>query len=332
MLLRRGLATMVATAVVLAGLSISSAASAETVTIGTSAPKHSPWGKVFRVWSLAVKKKSKGSLKLKFYWNNQQGSEPAMIGKMRAGQLEGAAVTAVGLGKIYKPILALQIPGLFYDWKTLDKARKVMMPDFKKGVKKAGFYLAGFGDVGLYYLMSVNKPIKKPSDMKTLKPYRLTGDGIIPVVAQTIGFTARPLSIPEILPALTSGRIDVCLAPPLAAEQLQWAPQLNYLLDHAIGTGIGALVFSQKTLNRLSPEHRKILKKTGRKAAKMLTKRIRKEDKKALKRIRKKMTVTKLNRAQFKVWDKIFAKARKRLAQGTFDPKLVKKLEKLAGK
>ena len=247
-------------------------------------------------------------------------------------QLEGAAVTAVGLGKIYKPILALQIPGLFYDWKTLDKARKVMMPDFKKGVKKAGFYLAGFGDVGLYYLMSVNKPIKKPSDMKTLKPYRLTGDGIIPVVAQTIGFTARPLSIPEILPALTSGRIDVCLAPPLAAEQLQWAPQLNYLLDHAIGTGIGALVFSQKTLNRLSPEHRKILKKTGRKAAKMLTKRIRKEDKKALKRIRKKMTVTKLNRAQFKVWDKIFAKARKRLAQGTFDPKLVKKLEKLAGK
>ena len=62
-----------------------------------------------------------------------------MVGKMKAGQLDGAAVTAVGLGKIYKPILALQMPGLFTTWSKLDAARDAMKGEFEKGAQDAGF-------------------------------------------------------------------------------------------------------------------------------------------------------------------------------------------------
>lgn len=325
--------TFVVLACMLASPDVSAA---ERITMGTSAPRSSPWGKVFRVWAMAVKKKTDGKLKLKFYWNNQQGGEDAMIGKMRAGQLDGAAVTAVGLSKIYKPVVALQTPGLFYDWKTMDKVRDTMTAEVKAGAKKNGFHLAGFGDVGLYHLLSNGRPVRVPSDLKTMKPYRLVGDEIIPVVAQIIGFTPVPMTIPEILPALSSGRINVALSPSLAAEQLQWAPQCDHVLDRTMATGIGGIVFSQKSLDRLQakdPKLAKVLTKTGAKAAKMLTKRIRSRDLEAYERIKKRMdVVTKLNSTEEAEWDKVLAKVRKRLGQGTFDPKLIKRVERLAGK
>src|SRR5678816_1380194 len=90
-----------------------SAHAAEVLKVGTLAPAASPWGQVFKVWAEAVKKKSDGKLELQFFYNGQQGDEGAMVGKMKAGQLDGSAVTAVGLSKIYKPILAIQMPGLF---------------------------------------------------------------------------------------------------------------------------------------------------------------------------------------------------------------------------
>lgn len=336
-MLRKSIAAVVGTLLVLGTLTASSDSVAkETITIGTAAPRSSPWGKVFRVWGLAVKKKTDGELRLKFYWNSQQGGEGAMIGKMRAGQLDGAAVTAAGLSKIYKPVVALQTPGLFYDWKTLDKVRDAMTDEIKKGAKENGFYLAGFGDVGLYHLMSNGRPVRVPSDLKVMKPYRLADDSIIPTVAQVIGFTPVPMTIPEILPALSSGRINVALSPSLAAEQLQWAPQCDHLLDKVMATGIGGIVFSQQSIDRLAkkdPKLADVLKKTGAKAAKMLTKRIRKRDAEAYDRIKKRMSqVIKINAAEDKQWEDVFEKVRRRLEQGTFDAKLVRRIEKMAGK
>jgi TRAP-type C4-dicarboxylate transport system substrate-binding protein len=325
------------TLLVLGAVSASSDARAEeTITIGTPAPRSSPWGKVFRVWKAAVKKKTDGKLNLKFYWNSQQGGEGAMIGKMRAGQLDGAAVTAAGLGKIYKPVVALQTPGLFYDWKTLDKVRGAMESEIKKGIEDSGFYLAGFGDVGLYHLMSIGREVRVPDDLKVMKPYRLSDDYIIPTVAQVIGFTPVPMTIPEILPALTSGRINVALSPALAAEQLQWAPQCDHLLDKTMATGIGGIIFSLDSIKRLEKkdaELAKVLKSTGAKAASMLTKRIRQRDQEAYDRIKQRMSkVTTLTADEDRKWEEVFAKVRQRLAQGTFEPALIQRIEKMAGK
>jgi TRAP-type C4-dicarboxylate transport system substrate-binding protein len=307
-------------------------ARAETITIGTSAPRHSPWGKVFRVWNMALKKKTDGELRLKFYWNNQQGSEPAMIGKMRAGQLDGAAFTAVGLAEIHKPILALQAPGLFYDWETLDRVRDALAPELQAAAEKKGFYIAGWGDIGLHYIMATHAPIRSVGDLKATRSYRLFGDDNLTAFAQAVGATSVPMSVAEVLPNLSAGRVNVCQAPALAAEQLQWAPQFEYVTDRVLAAGIGAIVLSNRSLDRLSDEHRALLKKTARKAGKMLTKRIRALDRQAYERIKGRMTVVKPSVAEWAEWEKSFAAARKRLSQGTYDAAFMARLEKLAGK
>ena len=331
-MLRKTLATLLGAAVLVAGVSTADEAKAETVTIGTLAPKKSPWGKVFSVWSKAVKKKSKGKLKLKWYYNGAQGDEGAMVAKMRSGQLDGAAVTSVGLSKIHKNILVLQMPGLVSKWSELDKVRNAMMPEFQKGMSKEGFYMLGTGDVGLARTMSKGKAIRNPSDLKGMKVYRWSDDIIAPVTGSVIGYTGVPKSVPSLLPALQSGQVNVITVPALAAAQLQWAPQLDHIVDQPAGAGVGGLVMSKKTLDGLPGDVKRMLKKTGKKAGKMLTKRIRKEDKKAYKRISKKMTVVKLSSSEKKTWRKVFKKIRRNLAQGTFPSSLVKKAESLAGR
>ena len=60
MVLRKSLASVLGAIMMLAGLTVTSQASATELKMATLAPKRSPWGKTFTKWAKHVKKKSKG--------------------------------------------------------------------------------------------------------------------------------------------------------------------------------------------------------------------------------------------------------------------------------
>jgi TRAP-type C4-dicarboxylate transport system substrate-binding protein len=300
----------------------------ETIKIGTLAPKSSPWGKVFETWIKAVTEKSGGKMEIQFFYNGQQGDEAAMVGKIKSGQLDAAAVTGVGLSKVYKPILALQMPGLFTSWTKLDKARDAKKTEIENGAKDAGFYVGGWGDVGLVRTMSKGFAIKVPDDLKGKKPYYIRDDAVQPAVYSAIGgVSGVPLNVPEVLPNLNTGAINVINAPCLAAEQLQWSGKLDNLNDAVAGTAIGAIVFSNKRIEALPADLKTILTDTGKVAATALTTKIRSEDDAAFGRLKTKMTVTTPSADDKTKWEAIFKTARQKLSQGTFSSDLVTKLE-----
>lgn len=334
MMLRRAAIKLLGALTLLAGVGVSAEASAkETVKIGTLAPKASPWGKVFETWARAVSEKSGGNLEIQFFYNGSQGDEAGMVGKMKSGQLDGAAVTAVGLSKIYKPILALQMPGLFTSWSKLDAARDAMKSEFERGVSEAGFTLLGWGDVGAVHVMTKGYEIHSPDDLKGKKPYMWRDDAVQPILYQVIGGVSPvPLSVPEVLPNLNTGAITMINAPSLAAEQLQWASKLDTINADVSALAIGALVFASKRIDALPADLKTILTDTGKVAANALTKKIRDEDAAAFSRMKGKMKVVELSAAEKEKWQAVFKQVRQRLSQGTFDPALVSKLESLAGR
>ena len=79
--------------------------------IATLAPRGSTWMRVFDAWNNTLQQETKGKLKLRFYPGGTQGDERDVVRKMRIGQLDGAAVTAIGLSLIVRPVLVLQAPG-----------------------------------------------------------------------------------------------------------------------------------------------------------------------------------------------------------------------------
>ena len=332
MLLRKSLATTLGALIVAGGLTTAGTASAgEEISLGSLAPKKSPWGKVFTAWSKAIKKKSDGQLKLNWYFNGQQGDEKAMIAKIRAGQLDAAAVTGVGLSAIHKDVMALQMPGLCTNWDCIDKVRSATLNDFQSKMNSEGFVYLGVGDVGLARTMSKGKAIKTPKDLTTMKVYAWQDDVAAPSLTKTIGYTPVYSSVPGLLPALSSGRINVISVPCLAATQLQWWSHLDHINTSVVGIGIGGLVISKKRLDGLPSDLKALMEKIGKKAGKMLTKRIREEDNKAYEMMKKRMTVVKLNPAQKARWKSIFKKVRRELGKGTYPADLVNKLNTLAG-
>ncbi|HVW25030.1 MAG TPA: TRAP transporter substrate-binding protein DctP [Polyangiaceae bacterium] len=285
-----------------------------TIRIGTLAPKHSPWGKVFTAWAKAADEKTGGEIEVQWLWNGTAGPETNMVGKIRSGQLSGATITAVGLSAIYKPIVTLQMPGAFKTWAELDKARDALRPEFDKAIAEEGFYVSGWGDVGTGRAMSQGFDIKVPEDLRGKNPGVTAQDVIGPKVFEAIGgVTPKPADVTEFLPLLNSGSINVLMTPALAAEQLQWASRLDHLNTGVAGFGVGAGVFSDKELAKLPKDQRDTFEQLGRNATTALGKIIRGEDDAAFERLKKKMTVHVQTDAERAEWEKVYKKACQRV-------------------
>jgi TRAP-type transport system periplasmic protein len=285
-----------------------------TVKLATLAPKRSPWGKVFTAWADAVQKRTNGEVEVVWLWNGVAGPEENVVGKIKSGQITGAAVTAVGLSTIHKPIVALQMPGAFETWAQLDKARDALKAQFDKAMNEQGFYVSGWGDVGVARTMSRGFAVVTPNDVKGKSPANIREDIIGPKVYEVIGgVTAKPGSVTEFLPMLNSGAIDIMTTPSLAAEQLQWSSRLDHINTGVVGFGVGASVLSEKELAKLGPEHRKVMEETGDIATKALTGRIRAADDEAFARLKKKMKVHEQTAAERAEWMSVYKKACQRV-------------------
>ncbi len=288
---------------------------------GTVAPPASPWGKVFKVWARATAERSHGAVRIQFFWNATQGDEAAMVAKMRTGQLDGAAVTAIGLGQVYKQCLVFQLPGLFPSWAKLDEARQALQPTMDAGFEKAGFKIVGWGDIGTGRFMSGGYPVRSPADVKHRKTFFIPGDPVDPVFYSVLGdITPQAMSETEVLSALTAGQVNVINVPPLVAEQLQWAARLDHIDTLPTHFEIGALFMSLGRMRSLPPDAQSAVMDTGRVAARALTTSIRREDDAAFARRRQRMTAYTPNAAEVAQWNKLFADTRARLRGTTFSP------------
>lgn len=308
-----------------------SSTDAHVLKIATLAPRGSLWMKVFDAWAHTVKKKTSGRLTLKFYPGGVAGDERDAIRKMRSGQLDGAAVTSVGLGQIVRSVLVLQTPGLFRTYAEIDAVRGEMASEFAQEFKKAGYHLMGWGDVGRGRLFSA-KPVRQPSDLKKLRPWVWRDDPVLPELLSVCGANGVQLGLPEVYPALQTKRIDAVAASALATVSLQWFTQLDYMTEQADTVLIGATIINDETYQKLPPDLQKVLMETSKTAHQTLTKATRKDDDRAFKSLQKR-GVKSIDTSKYeKQWIEVARKTRERLSGRLFPANLLKRVEDIAAK
>ncbi|MBK7580192.1 MAG: TRAP transporter substrate-binding protein DctP [Myxococcales bacterium] len=330
---QRVFAAAAVAALLLASAAPSRAEDSHKLRVATLAPKNSAWGKVFKVWQKALSQKSGGKLDLEVFYNASQGNEDTMVSKMKTGSLDGAALTSVGMSRITKDVLVLQLPGVVDSWALLDKVRADLAPDLEKRFEKAGYQVVGWGDLGLARQWTRGFTLKRPSDLKGRHPLVWRNEPIGPAIYTSIsGVVPTPLSPPEVLPALRSGKIDALSAPALAAEALQWTPLLDHVSSRASVCAVGGTVFRKKALDDLPKDLQVIFWALQKRAAEVNKDRVRKLDAAAYTRISKKMTVVDLSPEDREEWRKLIVPAVKQLSKGTFSSELVERVLKLTGK
>lgn len=265
------------------------AQSATELRIATVAPEGSPWMQVFRRWDQDLRERTGGRLGLTFYPGGSQGQEPEFIDKMNSGQLEGAAVTATGLGQIVRPVLVLTAPGIFEDYPQIDRARRRLSRRFEQQFQRNGYELLGWGDVGKARIFSKHR-IERPSDLRSRRPWAPRTDAVFSEFLSVVGANPRRLGIPEVVGALRQGTVDTVPASALAAVSLQWYSQLRFFTQQNSGVLIGATIIKKDRFDALPDDQRTALSETGQRAHRLLQRLIRREDERSLATVRRRLT------------------------------------------
>ena len=235
--------------------------------IATLAPSGSPWMEVLDKAANETKDKTAGRVTLKYFAGGQQGDERDFVRKIGLGQLDGAAVTAVGLSMIDESIRVLELPMMFESAEEFDYVADKLWPHFQKKFEGKGFKLTDRGEVGWIYFLSKAK-VEKLADLRGQKLWLWGDDRLVGAIFKKLALNGVPLGVPEVDAALTSGKIDACYGSPLAAVALQWYSKVKFMTSMPSSFAIGATVVSLDALKKISAEDQKTVEEIGKANAK----------------------------------------------------------------
>jgi len=228
-------------------------ASAQTIKLGTLAPKGSPWFDILQDMTAAWSDASGGNIKARIYPGGSIGDENDMIRKMRIGQLQGAVLTSEGLGRIVPEIRVLQLPMWYRSDAELDYVRAGLTADIEALFEQRGFKVLNWGDIGWVRLFTTS-PAPSPAALQSLKLFCWAGDPKFCDAWTEQGFTSVPLAFTDIFSGLQSGMIDAVFTAPVPALSYQWFGIANQMTDVKMIKMIGATIVTMKVWNNI-PAH-----------------------------------------------------------------------------
>jgi TRAP-type C4-dicarboxylate transport system substrate-binding protein len=299
------------------------------IRIATLAPNGSSWMKVFNAWNRSVRKQTNDTLKLRFYPGGSQGDERDFIRKMRAGQVDGASITTLGLSKLVRSVLVLTVPGVFNEYEQLDRVRDALGVQLEELFDKEGYVVLAWGDVGKTRLFSTER-IERPSEIKKRRPWAWKDDVLFTELLKVIGANPVRLGMPEVYPGLQTRMIDTVPASALAALSMQWYTRLKYVSKSNSGIIVGATVIRKDRLEALSEEHRRVLLDTSAQVEKALQKAIRRDDGNAYQAMIGR-TLVAVDTTEYQgEWEDVSRQVRERLAGRVYPKSLLEAVTKAA--
>ncbi len=246
--------------VMVACVALSSQAQAPKILkIATLAPEGSTLANGLKKLKDEITAKTGGKVTLQIYYGATAGDEKDVVRKMRIGQLNGAALTGVGLGMIEPEIRVLELPFIFRDYGNADKAYAQMKTYFENKLEQKGFVLLGWAEVGFVKIFA-NRPITSKKDLAGVKMWMWDGDVLAQSMYECLGVVPVPLSVTDVLTSLQTGLIDGAYAPELAAIAFQWHTKASHMTDVNLVDGTGGLVVSKADWAKLSAGEQQIVK------------------------------------------------------------------------
>ena len=253
---------------------------AATFKVATLSPDGSFWMKTMREAGKEVAAATDNRVKFKWYPGGVMGDDKAVLRKMRVGQLQGAALPMGELLSFYPDSQAYGIPFLFNSYEEVDYVRSQLDASLIAGFAEGGMEVLGIAEGGFGYFLT-NAPVRVPTDLQRQKVWVPQNDVVSARLAQSIGVTPIPLTLPDVLPSLQTGLIDTVAVSPIGAIALQWHTRVDYLTDIPLMYFCGVMSLSGKSFSKLSAEDQGIVREVFGKAFELIEARNRSDNVKA---------------------------------------------------
>ena len=253
---------------------------AATFKVATLSPDGSFWMKTMREAGKEVEAATDSRVKFKWYPGGVMGDDKAVLRKMRVGQLQGAALPMGELLSFYPDSQAYGIPFLFNSYEEVDYVRRQLDDSLITGFAEGGMEVLGIAEGGFGYFLTA-EPVRVPADLQQQKVWVPQNDVVSARLAQSIGVTPIPLTLPDVLPGLQTGLVNTVAVSPMGAIVLQWHTRVAHITDIPLMYFCGVISLTGKSFNKLSADDQAVVKAVFGKAFKLIDERNRMDNVKA---------------------------------------------------
>ena len=253
---------------------------AATFKVATLSPDGSFWMKTMREAGKEVEAATDNRVKFKWYPGGVMGDDKAVLRKMRVGQLQGAALPMGELLSFYPDSQAYGIPFLFNSYEEVDYVRSQLDDSLIAGFAEGGMEVLGIAEGGFGYFLTA-EPVRVPADLQQQKVWVPQNDVVSARLAQSIGVTPIPLTLPDVLPGLQTGLVNTVAVSPMGAIVLQWHTRVAHITDIPLMYFCGVISLTGKSFNKLSADDQAVVKAVFGRAFKLIDERNRMDNVKA---------------------------------------------------
>ena len=226
----------------------------DIIKMGTSAPERSPWVDAMKEMSRGWERISQGKVKVKIYAGGIAGNEEDTIRKTRLGTLSGAAVSNMGVVKIYPDAYVLNAPFLFNSEEELEYVLEKMKPRFEKEIEDRGFKVIIWTMAGWVHFFTKEQALH-PEDMTKFKIGFSVGEPEMEQAWKKMGYHVIPTDLKDLLIGLQSGMVNAFTLPPLIAASGQYFPLAPHMNSLKVAPLLGAVIISERGWKNIPAEY-----------------------------------------------------------------------------
>jgi len=225
-----------------------------TFRIGTLAPAGTPWI-TFALDNIVLKAREEtdGFIRFQILGGGNMGDDLEVLKKMKSGQLQGCACTALGVNAAVPETSIFSLPFLFRNYDEIDYIFKKFRKDLNAMFLKRGYRLFGLTDAGFLYLFTRDK-VSSIEDIKRQKLVTWWG-GIEKATLDELNTRYTPIAVPEIASAFKTGLIDAGIAPPAWMLVTEVFLYTHYFIDTPFFYSPVAIFMDEKQIREMEKSY-----------------------------------------------------------------------------
>ncbi len=243
------------TLLILAVVLVANPAFALRIKIATKTPENFKSARIVNEMTKEIEEKTDGNVKFKVYYGGVKGSGRDLLLKMKSGEIQGGEFTAGEASSVLNDLQIMNIPFLFNDYDEVDFVLDRMGPYFRKELRKRGYVVLGWLEVGFGYIMSVD-PIASRADLLGKKVWIPQGDPIGQAAFEAIGVPPIPMTIADVMVSLQTGQMNTVTNSLVGAIALQWYTRVKYITDVPLLYIYGLLMITEDAYDKIPAEYR----------------------------------------------------------------------------